>query len=87
MDRAIAERGYVLESEQYFPESFGYRSRLYRKDPKTAVSLQWEARDYWFIIQGGNPWRDLAIYRDARSSRDSPEAIVTALLREVGAAI
>jgi hypothetical protein len=87
MDRAIAERGYALESEQHFPESFGHRSRLYRKDPKTAVSLQWDARDYWFIVQGGFPWRDLAIYRDVRSSRDSPEAIVSALLKEVDAAI
>ena len=87
MDRALGARGYVLEEEHYAPESFGYRSRLYRRDPKTALSLQWEARDYWFILQGGTPWRDLAIYRDVRTSTDSPDAIVRTLLSELDAAI
>lgn len=87
MDRAMDARGYALESEQYTPQSFGYRTRMYRKDPDTALSLQWEARDSWLIVQGGTPWRDLAIYREARSGRDSPEDIVAALLREVDAAI
>jgi hypothetical protein len=87
MDRALGARGYVLEEERYTPESFGYRSRLYRRDAKTALSLQWEARDYWFILQGGIPWRDLAIYRDVRTSTDSPDAIVRALLTDLDAAI
>lgn len=87
MDRAMTARGYELEDDRYDAESFGYRSRLYRKDPRTALSLEWEARDYWFILRGGVPWRDLAIYRDIRTTLDSPEDIVTALLRAGDAAI
>src|SRR5687768_1582585 len=87
MDRVLNARGYVREDDQYDAKAFGYRSRLYRKDPRTALSLLWEARDYWFIVQGGIPWRDLAIYRDVRTTNDDPEAIVAALLREVDAAI
>jgi len=87
MDRAMNDRGYVLEDDHYDAKSFGYRSRLYRKDPRTALSLLWEARDYWFIVQGGVPWRDLATYRDVRTSKEAPAAIVAALLREVDAAI
>lgn len=83
MDREMARRGYALENDQYVPEAFDYRSRLYRRDAKSAMSLLWDARDYWFILQGGSPWRDLAIYRDARHTRDGPEAIVAALLRDV----
>ena len=87
MDHALDARGYVLEDEHYAAESFGHRSRLYRKDSRTALALIWEARDYWFIVQGGIPWRDLAVYRDVRTSLASPEAIVGALLSEVDAAI
>jgi hypothetical protein len=87
MDRALERRGYLLEDEHYATESFGYRSRTYRKHEKAALSLLWEARDYWFIVQGGHPWRDLAQYRGVRTTTDSPERIVDTLLSEVDAAI
>ena len=87
MDRAMQARGYMLEDDHYDAKAFGYRSRLYRKDLRTALTLLWEARDYWFIVRGGIPWRDLATYRDVRTTTEAPEAIVAALLREVDAAI
>src|SRR5262245_31280084 len=87
MDREMARRGFELEDEHYAAESFGHRSHSYRRNPKSALSLLWDARDEWFIVQGGNPWRDLATYRDARSSNDAPEAIVGSLLKDLDAAI
>ena len=88
MDRAMEARGYVIESDHYNAESFGYRSRLYRKSPQAALSLDWEARDEWFnVTEGIAPWRIVATYRGFREGNDSPEAIVAALLREVDAAI
>ena len=87
MDRALDERGYRLEDEHYAAEAFGHRSRTYRKDPKTALALLWDARDYWFIVRGGSPWRDLAIYRDVRAGAESAEAIVRTLLKDVDTAI
>ena len=87
MDRDMAQRGFTLEREAYAPESFGHRSHAYRRDARSAASLLWDARDEWFILQGGNPWRDLAIYKEARSSEDSPEQIVANLLRDCDAAL
>ncbi len=87
MDREMARRGFNLESERYDAESFGHRTHSYRRNQKSAASLLWDARDEWFILQGGIPWRDLAYYKEARTSDASPEHVVAVLLQGSDAAL
>ena len=83
MDRALAARGFVREDEHYAPDAFGHRTRTYRRHAREALALVWEARDYWMILQGGIPWRDLAVFKAGRESAMTSEAIVATLLGEV----
>ncbi len=79
MDRALAARGFRAEDEREDPEAFGSRWRLYRRSAREALSLTWDGRDGWMIVQGGIPWRDLAILRTSRD-RDYPSTDVVKIL-------
>ena len=83
LDRALRARGFHQEDERFDPDSFGSRSRLYRRSPREALSLTWDGKDGWLIVQGGIPWRDLAIIRGVREQGHHPADIVSAMLRDV----
>ena len=62
LHQGLLARGYVVEAEVNSPESFGSWYRDYRRSDRQ-VRLIWDGRDGWFILQGDEQWRDLAIKR------------------------
>lgn len=83
MDRAVAAHGFMPESEHHAPQAFGSRSRLYRRSAREALSLTWDGRDSWLIVQGGVPWRDLALYRSGAADTGDATAVVRDLVADL----
>jgi hypothetical protein len=83
MDRALEARGFHPEDERSEPAAFGSRWRLYRRSPREALSLTWDGREGWLLVQGGIPWRDLAIVRTTRDQDYHAADVVSAMLRDV----
>ena len=58
----LLARGYVAEGAVDSPEAMGSWYEDYvRRDRR--IRLVWDGRDEWFVMQGGIPWRDLAVQR------------------------
>jgi len=83
MDQALAARGFVPEDGREHPEAFGSRWRLYRRTPREAVSLTWDGKEAWFLVTGGVPWRELALFRVQHDCAYEPATVVSTLLGEV----
>jgi hypothetical protein len=83
MDQALAVRGFGAEDGREHPEAFGSRWRLYRRTPREAVSLTWDGKEAWFVVAGGVPWRELALYRVEHDQGYEPASVVGTLLGEV----
>ena len=83
MDRALAARGFVPEDGREHPEAFGSRWRLYRRSPREAVSLTWDGKEACFEVEGGVPWRELALFRVQHDRMYEPATVVGTLLGKV----
>ena len=57
---SLLSRGFALEAEVESPESFGSWYRDYERSGQR-IRLLWDGKDRWFVLQGGQRWRDLAI--------------------------
>ena len=54
----------MLETELLTPESFGSWYRDYERAGQR-IRLLWDGKDQWFVLQGGQRWRDLVIRKPA----------------------
>src|SRR5437016_3075539 len=54
--------GFALVEERYFPEAFGSKHAIFRRE-KEAIRFLWDGREGWFILQScadvdKESWRD-----------------------------